>query len=79
MHLQEGKAPMDDASSSSTSELSEKQEAERKRKADLAAKRRARIMAQMSKMQRNFIEENSELFESTSAELQQANSEMDLT
>ena len=79
MHLQEGKVPMDDASTSSFSELSERQETERKRKADLAAKRRARIMAQMSKMQRNFIEENSELFENTSADLQRANSEMDLT
>ena len=79
MHLQEGKVPMEDGSSTSSNELSEKQEAERKRKADMAAKRRARIMAQMSKMQRNFIEENSELFENTSAELQQANSEMDLT
>lgn len=47
----------------------EKLEKERKKKTDLAMKRRERIMAQMQKMQRNFIKENKELFESTSTEL----------
>ncbi|XP_070569458.1 E3 ubiquitin-protein ligase UBR2-like isoform X2 [Ptychodera flava] len=44
-------------------------EAEKKRKSELAKQRRARIMAQMSAMQRNFIKENAELFEATETEL----------
>ncbi|XP_078001009.1 E3 ubiquitin-protein ligase UBR2-like [Glandiceps talaboti] len=47
-------------------------EEEKKRKAELAKQRRARIMAQMSAMQRNFIKENAELFEETSTELDSA-------
>jgi len=35
---------------------------------ELAAKRRERIMAQMARMQRNFISENRELFETTSSD-----------
>ena len=69
---------MDTTSSTSVPGTSVKQEAEKKRKADIAAKRRARIMAQMSKMQRNFIKENADLFESTSADLKPAGSDMDL-
>ena len=53
-------------------------EAERKRRMELAAKRRARIMAQMSKMQRDFIKENAELFQSTSTDLQPSGSDMDI-
>ena len=45
-----------------------KLEKEKKKKADLAAKRRERIMAQMARAQRNFIRENSELFNSTSSD-----------
>ncbi len=59
-------------------ETDEKLKREKKRKADLAARRRARIMAQMSKMQRDFIKENAELFESTSTDLPQVGSDMDL-
>lgn len=55
-----------------------KSDTERKRKAEIAAKRRARLMAQMSKMQRNFIAGNVELFESSSSSLRSAGSEMDL-
>ncbi|XP_070180013.1 E3 ubiquitin-protein ligase UBR2-like isoform X1 [Littorina saxatilis] len=40
-------------------------QSERKKKAAIAAKRRAKVMAQMSKMQKDFIAENSELFENT--------------
>ena len=40
-------------------------EEEKRKKAELAAKRRQRIMAQMSKMQRDFIKENADLFQST--------------
>ena len=53
-------------------------EREKKRKAEIAAKRRARIMAQMSEMQKNFIKENAELFESTNTELQTAGCSMDV-
>ncbi|XP_041351534.1 E3 ubiquitin-protein ligase UBR2-like isoform X2 [Gigantopelta aegis] len=56
----------------------QKTETERKRKAEMAAKRRARVMAQISKMQRNFIAENSELFDQTSTELKTVTSDMDL-
>lgn len=41
---------------------------DRKKKAALAAKRRAKVMAQMSKMQKDFIAENAELFENTCTE-----------
>nr|XP_006815804.1 PREDICTED: E3 ubiquitin-protein ligase UBR2-like [Saccoglossus kowalevskii] len=44
-------------------------EKEKKRKAELAQQRRARIMAQMSAMQKNFIKVNAELFQETSTEL----------
>ncbi|XP_048259504.1 E3 ubiquitin-protein ligase UBR2-like isoform X2 [Haliotis rufescens] len=62
-----------------TSGRDHKTEAEKKRKAERAAKRRARVMAQMSKMQRNFIAENSDLFENTSTDLKAATSDMDLS
>jgi len=45
-----------------------KLERERRKKVELAAKRRERIMAQMARMQRNFIRENKELFETTSSD-----------
>lgn len=61
-----------------TSGRDHKTEAEKKRKAERAAKRRARVMAQMSKMQRNFIAENADLFENTSTDLKAATSDMDL-
>jgi len=44
-----------------------KLEREKRKKVELAAKRRERIMAQMARMQRNFIRENKELFETTSS------------
>uniref|UniRef100_A0A452GNM1 E3 ubiquitin-protein ligase n=1 Tax=Gopherus agassizii TaxID=38772 RepID=A0A452GNM1_9SAUR len=43
--------------------------AERKRKAEIARLRREKIMAQMSEMQRHFIDENKELFQQTLEEL----------
>jgi len=45
-----------------------KLEREKRKKIELAAKRRERIMAQMARMQRNFIRENKELFETTSSD-----------
>ncbi|KAF4013393.1 hypothetical protein G4228_005121 [Cervus hanglu yarkandensis] len=44
----------------------DKDKAERKRKAEIARLRREKIMAQMSEMQRHFIDENKELFQQTS-------------
>ncbi|XP_041922734.1 E3 ubiquitin-protein ligase UBR2 isoform X4 [Alosa sapidissima] len=44
----------------------DKDKAERKRKAEMARLRREKIMAQMSEMQRHFINENKELFQQTS-------------
>uniref|UniRef100_A0A8C0ISR0 E3 ubiquitin-protein ligase n=1 Tax=Chelonoidis abingdonii TaxID=106734 RepID=A0A8C0ISR0_CHEAB len=47
----------------------DKDKAERKRKAEIARLRREKIMAQMSEMQRHFIDENKELFQQTLEEL----------
>lgn len=46
-------------------EESSRDKAERKRKAEIARLRREKVMAQMSAMQRNFIDENKELFQQT--------------
>ncbi|XP_064603615.1 E3 ubiquitin-protein ligase UBR2-like isoform X2 [Liolophura sinensis] len=56
-----------------------KQQEEKKKKAAKAAKRRAKIMAQMSAMQKNFIKDNAELFEETSTDLPHAGSDMDIS
>jgi len=52
----------------------DKDKAERKRKAEIARLRREKIMAQMSEMQRHFINENKELFQQTLAELDSSTS-----
>ncbi|XP_076464873.1 E3 ubiquitin-protein ligase UBR2-like isoform X2 [Babylonia areolata] len=54
-------------------------QSERKKKAAIAAKRRAKVMAQMSKMQKNFIAENAELFESTRTEVGSGATDMELS
>ncbi|KAK3092305.1 hypothetical protein FSP39_001069, partial [Pinctada imbricata] len=63
--------------------MATKQESEKakKKKARLAAKRREKIMAQISNMQKNFIKDNAELFESTDSEtnLVHASSDMDVS
>lgn len=51
---------------------------EKKRLASLAAKRRARIMAQMSSQQQSFIKENSQFFQDMTAEEGTAGSLMDI-
>jgi E3 ubiquitin-protein ligase UBR2 len=53
-------------------------ESAKKLKAQIAAKRREKIMAKMSKMQKNFIQDNADLFESTDAELSKTPSDMDV-
>ncbi|CAJ0921749.1 unnamed protein product [Ranitomeya imitator] len=47
----------------------DKDKAERKRKAEIARLRKEKIMAQMSEMQRHFIDENRELFQQSMDEL----------
>ncbi|XP_046723930.1 E3 ubiquitin-protein ligase UBR2 isoform X1 [Silurus meridionalis] len=47
----------------------DKDKAERKRKAEMARLRREKIMAQMSEMQRHFINENKELFQQSLEDL----------
>uniref|UniRef100_A0A8C7F265 E3 ubiquitin-protein ligase n=1 Tax=Oncorhynchus kisutch TaxID=8019 RepID=A0A8C7F265_ONCKI len=47
----------------------DKDKAERKRKAEMARLRREKVMAQMSEMQRHFINENKELFQQSLEEL----------
>ncbi|XP_005107156.1 E3 ubiquitin-protein ligase UBR2 isoform X1 [Aplysia californica] len=53
-------------------------DAERKKRALAAAKRRAKVMAQMAKMQKDFIAENAELFENTSTESSEMPIEMEV-
>uniref|UniRef100_A0A3B3CHS1 E3 ubiquitin-protein ligase n=1 Tax=Oryzias melastigma TaxID=30732 RepID=A0A3B3CHS1_ORYME len=52
-----------------TSSASKKEKAERKRKAEMARLRREKIMAQMSEMQKNFINENKEMFQQSGEEM----------
>ncbi|XP_028324302.1 E3 ubiquitin-protein ligase UBR2 [Gouania willdenowi] len=53
----------------------DKDKAERKRKAEMARLRREKIMAQMSEMQKHFINENKELFQQSLDELEACTSE----
>lgn len=55
-----------------------KREQEKKKKAELAAKRRERIMSQMSIMQRNFIKDNPVLCEMATSDMTPAGSDMDI-
>ena len=52
-----------------------KTEDQKRHKANIAAKKRARLMEKMCKMQRDFIKENAALFESASEELPTESSE----
>ncbi|KAM6956516.1 E3 ubiquitin-protein ligase UBR2 isoform 1-T1 [Aplochiton taeniatus] len=54
--------------------IRDKDKAERKRKAEMARLRREKIMAQMSEMQRHFINENKELFQQSLEELEASSS-----
>uniref|UniRef100_A0A8C2ZTZ7 E3 ubiquitin-protein ligase n=1 Tax=Cyclopterus lumpus TaxID=8103 RepID=A0A8C2ZTZ7_CYCLU len=54
---------MRERTSSTLTTLRDKDKAERKRKAEMARLRREKIMAQMSEMQKHFINENKELFQ----------------
>uniref|UniRef100_A0A1W7R9B1 E3 ubiquitin-protein ligase n=1 Tax=Hadrurus spadix TaxID=141984 RepID=A0A1W7R9B1_9SCOR len=64
----------------SDSQVGETSKKDRKRNAELAAARKARIMAQMSAMQKNFIREHAELFkEAELEELSMSDSQVDIT
>lgn len=52
----------------------DKDKAERKRKAEMARLRREKIMAQMSEMQKHFINENKDLFQQSLEELEASTS-----
>ncbi|XP_035982677.1 E3 ubiquitin-protein ligase UBR2 isoform X3 [Fundulus heteroclitus] len=54
--------------------LRDKDKAERKRKAEMARLRREKIMAQMSEMQKHFINENKELFQQSMEDLEASTS-----
>ncbi|XP_072366222.1 E3 ubiquitin-protein ligase UBR2 isoform X2 [Scyliorhinus torazame] len=54
--------------------IRDKDKADRKRKAEIARLRREKILAQMSEMQRHFIDENRELFQQTLEELEASSS-----
>ncbi|XP_061661493.1 E3 ubiquitin-protein ligase UBR2 [Syngnathoides biaculeatus] len=54
--------------------MRDKDKAERKRKAEMARLRREKIMAQMSEMQKHFINENKELFQQSLEELEASTS-----
>ena len=51
-----------------SSSADSKRERENRKKREMAAKRRERMMSQMARWQRNFIRENRELFETTPSE-----------
>ncbi|KAG9344548.1 hypothetical protein JZ751_011219 [Albula glossodonta] len=68
-------SPVTDSGGQSQEEtLRDKDKAERKRKAEMARLRREKIMAQMSEMQRHFINENKELFQRSLEELEASTS-----
>lgn len=54
--------------------MRDRDKAERKRKAEMARLRREKIMAQMSEMQKHFINENKELFQQSLEELEASTS-----
>ena len=68
LQLSKGKmnAPPPSSSKEGSKEDREKQEADRKKKADIAQKRRSHLMDQMKAMQKSFIRQNPEFFEETS-------------
>ncbi|XP_055026843.2 E3 ubiquitin-protein ligase UBR2 isoform X5 [Misgurnus anguillicaudatus] len=62
-------SPADSSGHSQEETVRDKDKAERKRKAEMARLRREKIMAQMSEMQRHFINENKDLFQQSLEEL----------
>ncbi|XP_015218616.1 E3 ubiquitin-protein ligase UBR2 isoform X1 [Lepisosteus oculatus] len=68
-------SPMSETGGQTIEEMvRDKDKAERKRKAEIARLRREKIMAQMSEMQRHFINENKELFQQSLEELEASTS-----
>ncbi|KAI8514759.1 E3 ubiquitin-protein ligase ubr1 [Branchiostoma belcheri] len=67
--LKEQKPGASDAQKAKKVSSKSKTDAERKKKAEAARKRREKILAQMSDMQKSFIRDNLELFEATGTDL----------
>ncbi|XP_066553161.1 E3 ubiquitin-protein ligase UBR2 isoform X2 [Amia ocellicauda] len=68
-------SPVSDTGAQTVEEtVRDKDKAERKRKAEIARLRREKIMAQMSEMQRHFIDENKELFQQSLEDLEASTS-----
>ncbi|TRY85639.1 hypothetical protein DNTS_008798 [Danionella cerebrum] len=68
-------APPSDSSGHTQEEVvRDKEKAERKRKAEMARLRREKIMAQMSEMQKHFINKNKELFQQNLEDLEPSTS-----
>uniref|UniRef100_A0A673YKU6 E3 ubiquitin-protein ligase n=1 Tax=Salmo trutta TaxID=8032 RepID=A0A673YKU6_SALTR len=65
---------MRERSASTSTTACDKDKAERKRKVEMARLRREKVMAQMSEMQRHFINENKELFQQSLEELEASTS-----
>ncbi|ESO01957.1 hypothetical protein HELRODRAFT_188532 [Helobdella robusta] len=64
--------------SSDEKQLKIKSANEASKKSEKAQKRREKMLAHMAKMQRNFIKENQDLFESTSSEMVASNADVDM-
>lgn len=80
LHTRPDKQTTDCDMSAASASTSESSAQDRKRKAEMAAARRARIMAQMSAMQKSFIKEHAEMFKETVIEESNnlSQSEMDI-
>lgn len=78
LHTQNEEKIQDVDMASSSTSASRNSARDRKRKTEMAAARRTRIMAQMSAMQKNFIKEHADMFKETLIEDSLSKSEMDI-
>ncbi|CAL1294338.1 unnamed protein product [Larinioides sclopetarius] len=80
LHTQNDEKMQDADMASSSASTSRNSARDRKRKTEMAAARRTRIMAQMSAMQKNFIKEHADMFKETLIEDSNlSKSEMDIS
>ena len=70
---------MDETTAESEGQSDPRNKSSRKNNAEIAARRRERIMAQMSAMQKNFIKEHQDFFKDCEPSVSNAESLMDLT
>ncbi|XP_035225375.1 E3 ubiquitin-protein ligase UBR2-like [Stegodyphus dumicola] len=79
LHVRDSKQTQELDVATATASTSESSAQDRKRKAEMAAARRARIMAQMCAMQKSFIKEHADMFKETLVEDSNlSKSEMDI-